>query len=256
MVKEVIRETLVFEVFEEFFHARKKIITLLIIFLGLFVFGSAGYHFSEGIGFIKGFDYTIKTLTFKEMDLSDTGKFIHTLLVLFGAIILWFTVWTSLDVFLEGHFHKYFSEVRIMDKIKRLKNHYILCGGGRVGVHVAEELIAKKIQFVIVEKDIHLVTHLKKKYLVYHGDALEEDTLKEVGIDKAKAMITVLPETEKNILTILTAKELNPAINIYARAHSENFVKKLKKAGADHVFLPEVSCANEIMKKVEKEEGR
>ncbi|MEK6858209.1 MAG: NAD(P)-binding protein [Nanoarchaeota archaeon] len=256
MVKETIRETLVFEVFEEFFHARKKIIILLVLFVGLFGFGGVGYFFSEKVSFATGFDYTIKTLIFKEVELSENGKIVHTILVLFGVIILWFTVWTSLDVFLEGHFHKYFSEVRLMDKIKRLKNHYILCGGGRVGVHVAEELIAKKIQFVIVEKDIHLIPHLKKKYLVYHGDALEEETLKEVGIDKAKAFMTVLPETEKNIMTILTAKELNPSIKIYARAHSENFVKKLKKAGADHVFLPEVSCANEIMKKVEREERK
>ncbi|MBI2565344.1 NAD-binding protein [Candidatus Woesearchaeota archaeon] len=255
MVKEIVREIPVIEVFEEFFHARKKIIALLIFFFNLFAFGIIGYIITEKISPFQAFDYTVDTLIFKELELSDAGKTIHTLLLLFGIIVLWFTVWTSLDIFLEGHFHKYFSEVRLMDKIKKLKQHYILCGGGRVGVHVAMELNKKKIPFIIIEKDIHLIPNLKKKkFLVLHGDSLEEEILLEAGVEKAKALISVLSETEKNILVILTAKEINPNLKIYARAHGEHLVKKLKRAGADYVFLPEVICAEDIMKKVDKEE--
>ena len=71
-------------------------------------------------------------------------------------------------------------------------------------------------------------------------------------IRNAKALIAVLPETEKNILVILTAKELNPKLEVYARSNRTEYVKKLKKAGADHVFMPELSCAEEIVGKLKK----
>ena len=82
------------------------------------------------------------------------------------------------------------------------------------------------------------------------GDVLDEETLIEAKIPQAKALIAVLPETEKNILTILSAKELNPKLKVYARCSRTEYIKKLKKAGADFVFMPELSCAEEIVGKL------
>ena len=140
-----------------------------------------------------------------------------------------------------------------MNQIKKLKNHYIICGGGRVGYHIAELLKKQNKKCVILEKDEFAINQLRKKgFLVYEGDSLEEDTLKEVNIKSAKALISVLPESEKNVLVILTAKELNKDLKIYARSHKEEYIKKMKKAGADFVVTPEISCAQEIIKLCKK----
>lgn len=140
-----------------------------------------------------------------------------------------------------------------MKKINQLKNHYVVCGGGRVGMHVAELLKQNKEKFVIVEKAEYLVQEaIRKNFLILEGDALDEEMLVAAKIANAKALIAVLPETEKNILVILTAKELNPKLEVYARCNRNEYVKKLKKAGADYVFMPELSCAEEIVSKLKK----
>lgn len=238
---------------DEYWQAKKKLAILATIFISIFVFGTIGYIITEKTTPDNAFRLTIETLAFIDHPDQGASKFVATALLVFGIIFVWFTTWTSLDIMLEGHFHKYFKEARFMDAIKKLSNHYIICGGGRVGIHVAEMLHDRGEKYVLIEKDEHPVKKARKKhYVALEGDALEEDVLKEANITKAKALIAVLPETEKNILITLTAKELNPRLTIYARSNKEEYVKKLKNAGADHVFMPELSCAEEIVKKIDK----
>ena len=126
-----------------------------------------------------------------------------------------------------------------------------MCGAGRVGTHVAELLMAKNEPYVIIDKDPYVVSaQTRKGFLVVEGDALEEDTLLACGIKDAKGFIAVIAETERNVLAILTAKEQNSNLKIYARADRKDLIKKVKKAGADHVFLPEYACAEEIVKRM------
>jgi voltage-gated potassium channel len=235
----------------KFFEARQKIIYLLAIFLGIFVYGTIGFMAVKGVSVLKAFSLTVETLAFvHQLEEGMTRAFQLTLLV-FGVIFLWFALWTSLDIVLEGHFNKYFKEVNMMKQIKKLKNHYIICGGGRVGLHAAELLQARKIPFLILEKREYLIREpLRSGYMVLEGNALEENMLKEASVDRAIGLIAVLPETEKNILVILTAKELNPKLVIYARCSHQEHVKRLKKAGADMVFLPELACAEEIVQNI------
>ncbi len=128
-----------------------------------------------------------------------------------------------------------------MKKIGKLKNHYIICGAGRVGMCVADELRKRGKDVVIAEKDNALVDKLREKgYLVVNGTSTEEDTLVKAGIKNAKYLIAATGDDGKNILIILTAKELNPNIKIGARAASEAMIVKLKHAGAEHVVLPEI----------------
>ena len=140
-----------------------------------------------------------------------------------------------------------------MNQIKKLKNHYIICGGGRVGQHVAELMKKQKKSYVVIEKNEFNINQLRKKgHLVYEGDSLEEETLENVGIKKASALMAVLPESEKNIMITLTAKELNKKLKIFARSHKDEYIKKMKKAGANFVVTPEISCAEELVDLIKK----
>ena len=229
------------EVVEEFFQERKKIIILVGFLISLFLFGTISFAIIKNISITDSFIMTVEALALQHKEEFGAGKTVQTLLLLFGVFLLWFSLWTILDVVMEGHFHKYFKEVITMEKVKRLKNHYIICGGGRVGEYTAKLLKEKKLPFVIVERDIHMVSLLRKRDdLVLQGDALQEETLKEAGIERAKGVMAVLPETEKNVLLILTAKELNQNAKVYVRSQREEYVKKLKKAGADYVIQPHV----------------
>ena len=224
------------------------------MFIGIFIFGTISIATIEKTSYKEALVTTIETLAFMhEVEEKGVIKVIQIFLLLFGGFFVWFSLWTSFDVVLEGHFNKHFKEVRIVKKINQLKNHYVICGGGRVGMHVAELLKQKKEKFVVVEKAEYLVQEaIRKNFLILEGDALDEEMLVAAKIANAKALIAVLPETEKNILVILTAKELNPKLQVYARCNKKEYVKKLKKAGADYVFMPELTCAEEIVNKLEE----
>lgn len=238
----------------EFSEAKRKLLILSIMFIGIFLFGTVSIALIKNIAYEEAFITTVETLAFiHKMEETGAVKIIQIFLLIFGGFFVWFSLWTSFDVVLEGHFNTHFKEVRIMKKINQLKNHYVVCGGGRVGMHVAELLKQKKEKFVIVEKAEYLVSEaIRKNFLVLEGDALDEEMLVAAKISNAKALIAVLPETEKNILVILTAKELNPKLEVYARCNRNEYVKKLKKAGADFVFMPELTCAEEIVSKLKK----
>lgn len=239
------------EAVNDFSEARQKLVISILIFIAIFAFGSASFVTFKNVSWSQGFTLTIETLAFVHDIETGPVKVVQILLLVFGVFFIWFTLWTSLELVMEGHFKTYFKEVSLMQSVKRLKNHYIICGGGRVGLHTAELLKKKKLPFAIIEKQEHLIKEaVRNNFPIVEGDALEEITLEEAGIKRAKGLIAVLPETEKNILVILTAKELNPKAAIYARCNRQEHVKRLKQAGADHVFLPEFSCAEEISTKI------
>lgn len=230
----------------------KKIVLLISAILLLFLFGTIGFSLAKHVSLFQGFINTVETLTFmhdKETELSP--KFIQIMLLLVGSFVVWYVLWVTFDLVLEGSIKEYFQGVNIMNRVQGLKSHWIICGGGRVGTHVAEMMIAKNEPYVIIDRDPNVAAaQTRKGFLVVDGDVIEEETLLACGIKDAKGFIAVIPETEKNVLAILTAKELNPNLKVYARVHGKEYVKKLKKAGADHVFMPEFSCAEEIVKKI------
>ena len=105
-----------------------------------------------------------------------------------------------------------------------------------------------------MERDEETVNELRKRgQPAIVGDAMEEDTLRENGIKKAAALIAVLPETEKNILITLTARELAPHLVIYSRSHKKTLTQRLKEAGANYVIVPEIAGAEQIIQQIFKE---
>ena len=217
-----------------------KILVLLILLL--FAVGTVGYILIKKIGALDAFVLTAETLAFSYgQPQSIQEKVLQIFLLLFGTVTLWFALWGILDIALEGKFKEHFGKVKLMKNIAKLKNYYIICGAGRVGVRVAEELRKRGKKVVIAEKDPVIAEKLREMgYLVVEGTSTDENTLIKAGIKEAKYLVVTTGDDGKNILIILTAKELNPNIKIGARATTEAIIPKLKHAGADYVVLPEV----------------
>jgi len=130
--------------------------------------------------------------------------------------------------------HKYMSR-----QIDQLRNHVIICGFGRTGTMLARELQAGGAAFVVLERDPDRIEEARGlDYLCLHGDATEEDTLRHAGIERARALATVLPEDAINVYITLTARSLNKTMMIVARGELPSTISKLQYAGATEVVLP------------------
>ena len=237
---------------------REELKILLLLAAALLAYGTIGYSLALGVSLEKGFGHTIETLAFAHSPQVEAApKFLQVTLLLFGVFLVWFVLWTFLDLVLEGKLGEYVKEVKSMIQARALKNHYIICGAGRVGIHIAELLFEKGIPFVVIDCDKSIAEKIMRKgFLVIEGNALDEELLEEANIKKAKALVAVIPETEKNILLTLTAKHLNPGLTVYARAEHDALVRQLHAAGAKHVVMPEVIGARELFGFIAKEEEK
>jgi len=235
---------------------REELKILVILAVLLAAYGTIGYSVSLGIGLGQGFNRMIDTLALAHTGEEIGGaRFVQITLLLFGVFLVWFIAWTLLDLVLQGKLDEYWKEVKSVIQARALKNHYIICGAGRVGIHIAELLYEKGLPFIVIDSDKSIVERIMKKgFLAIEGDALDEELLEEANIKTAKAIVAVIPETEKNILLTLTAKHMNPEIVIYARAEHEMLVRQLHSAGAKHVVMPEVIGAREMVGYIIKEE--
>ena len=140
-------------------------------------------------------------------------------------------------VILEGELKEGFGRKKLEKKIRDLTDHFIVCGYGRMGRIISRELQGEKAKFLAVEKN-PAVLEEKEKPLILVGDATHDAVLKEAGIDKAKALISVLPTDAENLFVVLSARGLNPGLFIVARAIEEGSDQKLLRAGANKVVSP------------------
>lgn len=224
------------------------------IILGLFLFGTIGFVVVGGVSFEEGAFRTLQSLV---VMFSDTSTPIERLLEIFlalvGVFLVWWVLWSVADMLLDGNLQKYLNSKIYEIMVGRMKNHIIIVGGGRVGSEIALNLQLKKKKFVIIEQNPEVIKSLKKKkYMVIEGNAEEDKLLTEAEISKATKLILTLPKTESNILITLTAKEMNPNIEILARANEQKFVSKLKKAGAKKVIVPEIVAGDQLTDLLEK----
>lgn len=124
-------------------------------------------------------------------------------------------------------------------KLLNMNEHYIVCGLGRVGSHIADELANEKVKFVGIDRDEESVKKaIAKGYMAFVGDSTKEDILKKAKIDKAHGIVAAIGDDSSNLFITLTARQLNPSLYIVARANREENVSRIEKAGADKVALP------------------
>ncbi len=209
----------------------------------LITLGVTGYMGIEGWRFLDALYMTVITLStvgFREVhDLSDSGKFFTMGLIIFGVSVLGYIVGSLAQIMFEGQFQRIIGRKKVEKQVEELKNHYIICGFGRMGSLICREFTAKPLPFLVVEKDAEVIETLKEEhYLFLHGNATDDETLLKAGIKRAKGLISVVTSDTENVYITLTARGLNPDLFILARAGEEGSELKLKRAGASKVISP------------------
>ena len=211
--------------------------------------GTVGFHF--GAEPTPSFDdalymtlISISTVGYGEIVPLDTTAerlFASTIAIIgFGVLTFLFT---SLSVFfLESDLDITLRRNRMEKQIARLKGHYIICGFGRVGRNVGNEMLATDRAFVVVDPDeamLHNQLEQQPELLYLCGDASDDDLLLAADIEDAIGVFAVSGDDSKNLMIALTAKQLNPNVRVVARCHGMRSIPKLKKAGADAIVSPD-----------------
>jgi voltage-gated potassium channel len=219
---------------------KKSIIRVLLAILLTLAFGTGGYMLVEGWGFLDSLYMTVITLTtvgYREVhDLSEGGMVFTMILLVGGVGVVIFALSKGAQVILDLEYNQIFRRRRVEKAIRELKNHYIICGYGRMGKIISKELREDGVQFLVIEK--RPVQPEEEGVLILKGDATRDETLHEAGIDRAAGLISVLPTDAENLFVVLSARGLNPTLLIVARAIEEGAERKLIRAGATKVVSP------------------
>ncbi|KJU82603.1 TrkA-N domain-containing protein, partial [Candidatus Magnetobacterium bavaricum] len=220
-------------------RGRMILSVLLIVFI--LCLGTVGFVLIEGWSTFDAFYMvviTLATIGFQEVHpLSQHGRVFTIVLIFFGVGLLAYSVNVGLRVLLEGELQEVLGRRKLERRIREIKEHYIICGYGRMGRIICKELKANTIPFVVIDQ-AEEDERLKEEMLFINGDATLDETLNEAGIDRAKGLVSVLSSDAQNLFVVLSARVLNPAIKIVARAAEDSSEKKLIRAGADRVIAP------------------
>ena len=211
----------------------------------------------EGWDFLDALYMTVITLTtvgYGEVhEVSRIGQIYTILLIFIGVAFFLFVAGSVVQFMVEGRIRTILGRRSLDKKIDRLKNHYIVCGYGRIGRYLCNQLKRKPIDLVVIDKNRELIPILDDDKVLYlSGDASDEAILHNAGILRAKGLIAVLATDTENVFLVLTARQLNPDLYIIARASRDESKSKLQAAGANRVESPyemgAVSMAQRIIR--------
>jgi voltage-gated potassium channel len=219
-----------------------------LVFVGaaiLFVLlaGTAGFAIIEQYPLFDAFYMTLTTITtvgYAELHpLSRAGRIFNSFVIFFGVTVMFFAIGSMTQLIIELELGEFFDKRRIKRMIDKLQNHYIVCGFGRVGHGAAKELQQAGVPFVVIDRDPDRVERaIKAGMLAVLADSTRDDTLREVGVTRARGLVAALGTDADNLFVILSAKTLNPSLYLAARVAEEEAEEKLRRAGADAVFAP------------------
>jgi len=221
----------------------RRLRTALLILVAVICAGMFGYSSIEGWPLFDSLYMTVITLAtvgFKEVhDMSEAGKAFTIILIIGGTGVIAYSLGSLIQFMVEGQFQQVVGRRKMQQKIGKLRDHYIICGFGRIGQMICKEFEARPVDFVVVEKSPHLCERLSREgYLFVQGNATDDDSLLAAGIERARGLITAVTSDTDNVYITLTARGLNPKLFILARAGEEGAEVKLMRAGASKVISP------------------
>jgi len=209
----------------------------------LWVVGIIGYMTIEGFGFLDAAYQTLTAVTtagFGEINpLGDAGRIFTIVIIVVGIVVILYILTAVMQLAVEGELESLLGVRRMKGKIEALRDHYILCGFGRVGEEIAREFTERRIPFVIVESNPDALERARKQdYLLLEDDAASDATLLEAGIQRARCLLAASDSDSGNTYIVLTAKALNPRLFVVARVGQPVSMTRMLRAGADRVISP------------------
>lgn len=221
----------------------RKLLFSILMLLVVVLFGICGYTWIEGWDLLDSLYMTIITLStvgYGEVrEIGPSGRVFTVLLIVFGLFTITYIVGLVAETLVAGEIRSVLGRRKVSKKIKSLRDHYIICGYGRIGSIICKGLTRKAIPLMVIEKDEQVQEQLEEDEILYlQGDATHEETLLEAGIAKAKGLVSVVSSDAENVYICLTARGLSPRLYILSRAEDEASERKLLRAGANKVILP------------------
>ncbi len=222
-----------------------KLSFALVSFLLLVIAGTIGFMSLESMDYLDALYMTVITLStvgFGEVKpLHPFGRAFVIILILLGMGMMVYMASVIGQIVIHGQLRKMLGRRKMEKGLKNISDHCIIAGYGRVGRQVAEEFKKKKVKFVVIEIEEIALNKLEDEGIMHvRGTATEDDVLRTAGIETAKTLISTLPDEAQNVYLTLTARDMNPKLNIIARADFDDGEKKLMRAGANHVVSPHV----------------
>ena len=220
-----------------------KLKITLIILLTIFIIGTLGFHVIEGWSLMDSFYACITTLsTVGYGDFvpeTTAGKLFTVFIIIFGVGMMFYSLVLMAETFIDARLRSLLGRGKLEKIIEKMNDHYIICGGGRIGFLICRELIAGKMPCVVIDNNPEVIQKAQEEGFIYcKGDATQDKVLIEAGIKRAKGIVCVLPSDAENLYVILTAKDLNQQIYIISRSEEEASEHRLLRAGADRVMSP------------------
>jgi voltage-gated potassium channel len=223
---------------------RSKIYTAIILLFIVLCIGILGFRFISEYSWIDAVYMTVITITtvgFGEVNPLDTEAKIFTIfLILSSVVIVGYAISIITEYILSRNNFEDIKQRKMQKKIDAMTNHIIICGFGRNGKQAARKLLAYKKPFVIIERDKEVLVKYQEDDIPFVlGNANEDESLHEAGIEKASTLISALPNDADNLFVVLSARQINRKMHIISRASEETSYNKLKLAGANNVILPD-----------------
>jgi voltage-gated potassium channel len=228
-------------------HLRRVFIAIVVLAL----IGMTGFHAIEGWTWFDSLYMVLTTFTtigYQEVHpLSHSGRVFNIFMIVAGVCLLFLLIGVLTQALLEFELRDFFGRRRMEREISRLKDHYIICGAGRVGRSVARELALKPAPFVIIDNNPEkMLKYADEQWLTIIGDATQEAALRQARIEHAAGLVAATTTDATNIYIVLTARGLSDKIKIIARASEEYAAKHLKSVGADSIVSPYIFAGHRI----------
>ena len=214
----------------------------VVVAMGL---GAVGFHLIEGWSILDSLyaaAQTVTTVGYGDVTpATRNGRLFATIFMLAGVGVVLYALTATVHAIVQSELVATFGERRQSRRMSKLRNHFIVCGAGRVGSHLVRALLDGNENFVVIERDTQRVAELTALGVnVLVRDATLEETLREAGVAVARGLAACLPNDADNVYVVLTARDLNPNLHIVARAAEEQAEAKLIRAGANRVVAPTI----------------
>jgi voltage-gated potassium channel len=221
----------------------RRFLILLSAIVATLTIGTIGFTWIEGYPAFDAFYMTLTTMTtvgYAEIHpLSRAGRIFNSFLIMVGVTTIFIGIGTMTQTIIELELGNALGRRRNKRMIEKLQNHFIVCGYGRVGRGAASELQHAGVPFIVVDiRPERAEQAVAEGMLAVAADSTRDETLRQVGIERARGLVAALSSDADNLFVLLSAKGLNPRIYAAARAAEESAEEKMRRAGADAVFAP------------------